>query len=142
MSGCAHGVVAAFFDHAEITLSGETISGIGAGFSQALVRVRSNGTVEKFTTQDAAWIQIDSATDWIIPNNAAPSTYEVKITEDTGTLNYSGDSVDTWLPVTSNRTWGVQSSTSHSCTATISIRRGSGATLDSASYSLSAFNLP
>ena len=146
MTGAVHGVIASTPNGA-VTLSGETgIHGtgdIGTGFiANAAIVVRADGTIDKIET-GVGTTQIDSATDWIIPNSAASSAYEVMIHEDSGTLNRSGqDAIDTWVALDQDREWGVLYSSptpgSKTCTATLSIRKNGGPVIDTAVYTVTA----
>ena len=118
MTGAVHGVLASAVPPAYVvTLSGETITGTDNGggptwSASAALIVRADGTIDKVET-GVGTTQIDSATDWIIPNGEASSDYEVMIHEDSGTLNRSfQDAIDTWLSLGGDRDWGVQYSSS------------------------------
>lgn len=103
---------------AVVTLSGQTISTTGTGQSSAYAGIRFNtdGTVDEFKSHGAgSWVQIDSATDWIIPNAAASNaTYHVRVqsTPPTDDFTTKPGANGTWFALTggsgANREWGVE----------------------------------
>lgn len=126
-----------------VTVSGETISDSQAapGSSQAGVRFNSDGTVDQ--NVGGIYTQIDSLTDWIIPNSLASGAYEVRATLNSGTTPTGGESTNTWLSLSSNREWfhtrdgsteGVGSDTAN---LTIEIRFGA-TVRDSGVYDITA----
>ena len=114
-----------------VTLSGESVTGPSCS-----IQIRSDGYV--YANGGA----VDTGTDWVLPRTEAPGLYEVYCTIASGDGLDTGasDAVDTWLALTSTRTWtwveGI--GVAPGIGLTISIREGSGATLDSASYSMAA----
>lgn len=126
-----------------VTLSGEL--GI-FGLDTQLVGVRFNtdGTVDK---RIATYTQIDSGTDWIIPNTSASGSYEVMTDNwaDTGGsgggFNAAAAAEGTWIALTANREWNVQAvgpmgADSSKMTFDAHIRFNGGATLSSGTYSI------
>jgi hypothetical protein len=118
----------------QISLSGQTITSSGAGTQTATYTLESDGDVITATKGGGS---VDAG-DWIAPKTSAPSDYEVRATLDSGTL--STGTTGSWLALTSNRTWTVTRIAVGSETAsiTVEIRKGSGATLASASITLTA----
>ena len=129
---------------ATVSLSGETItdSDLHPGTVTAYVIINSDGTIDK--TEDITTSQIDNATDWIIPNSAGGGGYEVRYTGHSGdALTAEAASENTWIALSSDRTYGIQHSQNADKTATftIEIRRGStGGAIASASYTTAANN--
>ena len=97
-----------------ITLSGQNIvtTGTGLGSAYAAVRFNSDGTVDEYESHGAGtYVQIDSGTDWIIPNSASgDATYHVRVSAappgDAFTTSPGADG--TWFALSSNREWGVE----------------------------------
>lgn len=131
----AGGIIAAAAE--KVTLSGESVSDSAVSAAFASISFQSNGQVHK--TEGVTSTQVDSATDWIIPNAAAPGTYEVRLSGRTGTAP-TGPAENTWHALSTTRTWSLTNSSppsTISCSFTIEIRKGS-TVLASATYSLSA----
>lgn len=124
-----------------VTLTGATIEDPTNG--QAEIRINTDGTTDKL---DPGASQINNSTDWIIPNSAANSTYEVKWTLVSGDTPSGGTMVgaaDTWFPLTSNQSIGYGPvSGSESGVIRIYIRYGSGPTLDTGDYDITANVVP
>lgn len=101
-----------------VTLSGQTIVTTGTGQSSAYAAIRFNtdGTVDEYESHGAgAWTQIDSATDWIIPNSAASNkTYHVRVsgTPFPDDFTTKPGANGTWFALTggsgADREWGVE----------------------------------
>lgn len=136
-----------------LTVSGETIaaSDISAPFDSTVgIRFNTDGTVEKGEENNGGgvvWTQIDAATDWIIPNDRAESTYEVRYTNRVGTPDFTtqAGAEDTWIDMSTQRTWLWNETTSGNKTfdADFEMRRGSsGAAETSATYTFNIFNTP
>lgn len=130
-----------------VTLSGET--GIqdtvsGGGTARAGVRFNSDGTIDK--REASSYTQIDSSTDWIIPNSSAPDDYEIRCASITaGGWTVAAASTGTWVALSSSREWRVEETSedsSQTCTAVFEIRKGSGSAIDSATYQATATLLP
>lgn len=122
-----------FFVNALVTLTGGVIF---PGVSITGVRFNSDGTVDR--NQDSVYSQIDVATDWVIPNGAAPGVYSIRFTHLSGDVP-SGASYGTWLDLTSSRELWLNSfglgALSGSIRAEISADGGSSV-LDSGDYTL------
>ena len=121
-----------------IGLSGVSVYSAGAGTQTATYTLESDGDVMSATTSGGS---IDEG-DWIDPKASAPSDYEAKATLNAGTLTLGSSATGSWLALTSNRSWSVtqivNSGSSNAADLTIEIRKGSGATLASASVTLEA----
>lgn len=119
----------------EVSVSG---SGDISSFNQsATLRFKSDGTVE--ATTNAGTEQLSASTDWIIPNDAAPGSYQVRATVTSGATP-DGGTVGSWQALTSTRSWTLfapGSTGSRGCTLLIEVRDGSGSVIDSGSYPLS-----
>jgi len=130
-----------------VTLSGENIVSFGIGAVWATLWINADGTLWK-QTSDGGSTQIDAATDWIIPNEDADSTYEVRYTNHGGLPLYQlGDIAveDTWVDLSETRmltfvTWTI-SGEPLIATFDLEIRKDGGDVLATASYSLSAHRL-
>jgi len=128
---------------AALALSGEVISHTASDPTQARAHVifNSDGTVDK--REGGTITQLDTGTDWIIPNDAADTLYEVRYTGLTGTaFGVSAANADVWIDLSSNRTWGYTNTTNGTTDtgdATFEIRIGGGGPLVvSATYDLTA----
>ena len=129
--------------HGQVTLSGETLTRNDE--SVVGVRFNADGTVDSLL--DGSYAQIDNATDWIIPNNAAPGLYQVRVTSVTET-DSSGNgwqaaaaANDTWIALTSNRLWAVVAAgptgaDSGGMDFNVEIRFGAGPVVATGAYSL------
>ncbi len=62
-----------------VTLTGATIAATGTGVVMAVLYINLDGGLWKYQSPDGS-SQIDEATDWIIPNGDADSSYEVRYT--------------------------------------------------------------
>lgn len=111
-----------------VNLSGRTFSG---GIVEG-VSIRSDGYVRD-VLNDA---NVDTGTDWVIPQSEAPGTYEVKCDVNSGAVGPSSDATGTWLALTTTRTW-VSDVLDGGANITISIRDNGGPVLSSAVYVLS-----
>ncbi len=113
-----------------VTLSGETV----AGTATALLNINSDGTATK--QQDVSTTQIDSGTDWIIPNAASSQAgFTVRFHKDSGDDPTTG-TLDSDLSLGSNRTVGFNSDAGKSCSLTVTIKHN-GVTIDTGTYDLS-----
>jgi hypothetical protein len=123
---------------AQITLSGVSVYSAGAGTQTATYTLESDGDVMSATTGGGS---VDEG-DWIDPKASAPSDYEVQATLNAGLLTIGSSATGSWLALTSNRSWSVtqivNSGSSNAADLTIEIRKGSGATLATASVTLEA----
>jgi len=119
----------------KISLSGVAVSSVGSGTQTATYTLESDGDVVTATTGGGS---VDAG-DWIDPKANAPSDYECRATLNSGTL--TSGTTGSWLALTSNRSWSLQQITIGQATQvdlTIEIRKGSGATLASATVTLDA----
>lgn len=129
MTGILHAQIGGPGPDGAVTLSGETITG---GAVAHLV-FRTDGTMAK--NEGAGNVQIDAATDWIIPNASASSLYECLVSVSGDALDVG--TVDTWQDLATQRTFGY-SSAAKSGTLTAKIRFSlTGVTLSTNTYSLS-----
>lgn len=124
-----------------VTLSGETIEDRGGSARTAGIRFNTDGTVDKL--ERVTYTQIDAATDWIIPNDAALSEYEVRYTGHSGEpFQEFAATENTWIAISAAREWKVINSsggTTETANATFEIRRGSsGNALDTGAYTFIA----
>lgn len=125
-----------------------TLSGGAAVASTELgvagIRVNTDGTIDKL--EDGVVTQLAASTDWVIPNGAASSDFDVRATSvtETGGHGLGWDSApaadDTWVDLSVNRTWqdanvGSGGSNTGGHNFTLEIRYKGGAALDSAAYS-------
>lgn len=130
-------LLAAVGSSGTITLSGETISDLVTG--SAYVQINADGTVDKY---DPTVSQIDAATDWIIPNSAGNSSYDVKWTLTSGDApTVTNMAVEnTWYALTTDRYVGYSPAipdNTESGDIVVYIGRG-GTVLASATYTISA----
>ena len=122
----------------KISLSGVTVVSVGAGSQTATYTLESDGDVVRETTP----LGSSDIGDWIDPKANAPSDYEVQATLNSGTL--TSGTTGSWLALTSNRSWTLTRATvgaADQVDLTIEIRKGSGATLASATVTLDAERL-
>lgn len=128
---------------AVVNLDGETISFSSTNNRWAGVRINTDGTVDRRGGTTSNYTQIDTTTDWIIPNGAANSSYEVycAVNSTSGNgLDAGSASTATWLALSTNREWFCNRTTvgTDNANITISIRYNGGSTLDSGTYDLTA----
>jgi hypothetical protein len=122
----------------KISLSGVAVSSVGSGSQTATYTLESDGDVVRATTP----LGSSDIGDWIDPKASAPSDYEVRATLNSGTL--TSGTTGSWLALTSNRSWTLTQATvgaADQVDLTIEIRKGSGATLASATVTLDAERL-
>lgn len=88
-----------------VTLSGESIiHNSGGGGATAGIRFNGSGTIDERT--GASYSQIDGGTDWIRPNEAASSIYEVRCTNKSATAwTTEAAAEDVWVDMSTNREW-------------------------------------
>lgn len=118
----------------QVTVSGS--STISSFNQSAQVRFNSDGTVDAITNSGTT--QLSASTDWIIPNDAAPGTYQIRATLTSGSTP-DGGTLDTWLAMTISRVWTLSppgTSGTRNCTLLIEMRDGTGPVIDSGSYPL------
>lgn len=140
------GVWRLVWTNATVTVSGETIDPVNVNAeARGVLIVQTDGTMDKIlnTTQS----QIDSGTDWIIPNAFASSAYEVRYVNLTGDPLDAATSLneDEWGSLDNNMFFeqkaGVGTNDDLLSTITIQIRFNGGAVLDSATYNIGAQNI-
>ncbi len=108
------GVWRLVFENPDVNLAGEagilsTDTTTSPWVSTSGIRVNDDGTIDKVTQVNAGsliFTQIDSATDWIIPNELGDTTYDFQLNSTTSDPNHLSDSIDTWIAMGS----GSQSS--------------------------------
>lgn len=130
------------FVNAVVTVSGETIQNLNNEFSAAAsVIFKSTGIVQKVDFGGTA--QIDASTDWIIPNGAASSAYEIRATLTSGSAPNNTGTLNTWQDLGTDRSWSniCIGDVIASSTLLIEIRRG-GVTLGSGSYVIVCDGIP
>jgi hypothetical protein len=106
-----------------VHLDGHTLSANTQEPDDAITGLRFNtdGTVDA-EIEVVGYSQIDSATDWVIPNSAAGSEYSVSYTALTGDAFTTAAAAEgSWVALSSNREWRLDNSTpgttlSNSCT--------------------------
>lgn len=114
---------------ASFNLDGESITNVLTGV--ATVWINADGTVDK--TDFGGRTQIDSATDWVIPNSVASSDYDVRYTSLTGDpLDVAPAAENVWVDLSVDREFGNNLGNS---TFTIEIREPGGETVASGVYS-------
>lgn len=120
-----------------VTVSGRVIADAVSDPDDAEVRLRfnSDGTVDTYTSS-GGYSQIDSTTDWIIPNAFASGLYEIRATNNSASPD-SGPAFGSWHTLDSNREWiWTQTAPGNkNIDVDIEIRYGSGNPLDSGNYS-------
>lgn len=129
-----------------VTLSGETITATPIGEdAHAYLKIDAGDGKVYAKVNTGAYTQIDSATDWIRPADAAPGDYEFRFTGLTGdALAFSTAVEDTWYPLSSGdfilrQTDITTGPGGKSSTFTVEVRKGSsGGAHTSASYTLAA----
>jgi len=126
-----------------VTLSGQSV--FGTDTQIVGIRFNSDGTVDQRV--GGTYTQIDTGTDWIIPNGDAPDLFEV-MTDNWMDLGGAGNgfnsaaaSSGTWVALTSNREWNVladgpDGSSSARMTFDAHIRWNGGSTIDSGAYDI------
>ncbi len=126
-----------------VSVSGEAIGSIGVGSQLVRLDFLAVGTVFAFSTQ-LGNNQIDSATDWIIPNGEASSDYEVRYTTHTGdAFTIFATTENNWINIGANRSYGFIDSDPGGfffkfASAVFEIRKNGGPVLDSATYTFFA----
>lgn len=126
-----------------VTLSGQSVTSIRLypGIADAGVKVDNNGNMYR-RVSFGAWTQIDSATDWVRPESAAPGLYEVRYTNLSGSaLDFETKAEDTWHSLSAGDFVLIQQRDGvgmHQSDFDIEIRYNAGPVLASAAYSLTA----
>ena len=118
----------------------DIIAPLVAGVSVAQLRFNMDGTVDE-NENLGGYVQIDPATDWIIPNNLASGQYEVRYTNLTvGAFSAEAAAEDVWIDLSADRQWTISRAIlgTSTVTADFQIRRNGGAVLATAEYTLEA----
>ena len=128
-----------------VTLSGEIVTddtGLKVG-----IRFAAGGVVSKLI--GGVYTQVDTGTDWIIPQADAPDLFEL-MTDNWVDTGGAGDGFEdeaaasgVWVPMASSRLWsvlaaGIGGSNSNGMDFDAHIRWNGGATLDSGAYSVTS----
>ncbi len=131
------------WQRATVTVSGATITDANEFYGLASVRFNSDGTVDEGAAGN--YSQINAGTDWVRPVSEAPGSYQIRARRVSGApaSNVLGAALNTWLALTTSRTWTVGAGLNQlvSVTLRINIREGTGAILDTGDYVLSAQGL-
>lgn len=115
---------------------GATIAHTSGVLATGALLANADGTIDK--SEGGSVTQLSASTDWLRPVTASPSIYQAMLTVVSGASPDSGDDIDTWLPLSSNRSWSV-STASGTVDAVwrLHIRRGSsGSALDTGDYTI------
>jgi len=135
------------------TLTGDNINvtdGASPYNTRSGIRVNADGTLDKAFSVNGdllAYTQIDSATDWVIPNGAASADHDVRITAVTHNghagWNASASEEDAWIDLGSDRLWDIQSSAEETINTdfTLEIRDASAATVASTAFNVQITNI-
>jgi len=108
-----------------------------------LLEVRTDGTLWK--REGGTPTQLNSSTDWVVPNGSADSNFDVKWVDLSGdganSGNMSADS-DTWLAVSTMKSIGFEDSVTslREGVITLSIRRNDGAVIDTGNFEFSVID--
>lgn len=130
---------------AVVTITNDTNSAFNFGANAIAQHIwQTDGTLdEKDNTSPN--VQINSSTDWIIPNSAADSSYRnrhTSATGDTGTPWVPAASINVWASMTSARGYQVTDTTvafgGQSVTYVVEMDKGTGTALDSGTMTLTA----
>lgn len=103
-------VVALAHQPGVVTLSGQIIiHNSGGGGATAGIRFTDTGLVQE--REGAAWVTIDSLTDWINPKSFASMSYDVRYTNLTGNdFTTRAANEDVWVNLGTTREWLLQES--------------------------------
>jgi len=130
-----------------VTVSGETIEVVDSGvYAQAGIRVNNDGTLDKKTT--TTYTQVDSATDWIIPNSHPGETYHARLTVSSGVGVWTGgggQSAGSWININTSPVFERRTADNSVETGVwlLEISGDGGVTvLDSGSFTITTNNLP
>ncbi len=129
---------------AVVTLSGEniaTVDGVTPYNSQCGIRINTDGTIDSMKILNGGakvYTQLAAPTDWIAPNAAATSVYEVRVTSVTGTFDAAAAADDVWIAISSNREWSIVKTDAGIETVDfdVEIRYASGAALAAGTYQI------
>lgn len=124
-----------------VTVSGEAVNDSDSGGATGGIRFNSDGTIDKL--EGASYSQIDSGTDWIIPNIAASGDFDVRCTNvssgtsDDWTTEPAAE--DVWINLGSDREWKMAVSAPfglHDLTCDFEVRYNGGAAEDTGTFTL------
>ena len=123
----------------KLTLSGALIINVISGFAD--LEFRTDGTV--WSNAFAGWNQISVATDWIIPNGRASSSYDIRYTNLVGDALFSAPAAqNVWIAMSANRKYSQSGSAPLGKNSTFDIEmRLAAVTLDTGEYQLIASTL-
>ena len=130
-------VAAAMGGYARVSISDENISDstFSPANSSASYQLTSSGAINSITASGGT----TSLGNWITPTSAAGANYEVRATEDSGSV--TSGTIGSWETLDTTHTWTLTRTAvgSANCTLTIEIRlASSGAVLDTATITLEA----
>ena len=152
VSAFPHGIISAAAGGTVVTISGGNLGFVtdfdfGGTFDSRLgLRVNTDGTIDKYSGIASgagySYAQINSTTDWIIPNSAASSAYQVRLDVTFTPPNFSSAATGSWLALTASRQWILRRTTggSNSLNWTLRIRLNTGAEIDNGVYTGSINN--
>jgi hypothetical protein len=124
----------------QVNLDGHTVdSDLQAATAHVGIRFNADGTVQMTIADANTWVQIDAAADWITPNDAADSSYELRYTNAVGDIFTTESSAeDVWVDLSVDRFYRIARVPTGTDTVTcdFEIRLG-GSTLASAEYIIS-----
>lgn len=110
----AYLILAALLSGPKVTITDRTYTRATAAGSPAGVRFNPDGTKEGLSDDlgGGTWTQADGGTDWIVPQSATiGNDYEIRAEQESGdALDVSSDALDTWLALSSIRTWELSNS--------------------------------
>jgi hypothetical protein len=121
---------------ARVSITNQGVSDVQPSPNPAFAgyRLTSSGEAQTDTNDTPSWTRVE---DWIRPTSAAPGSYEVRATLNSGTL--TSGTTGSWLALSTTREWTVERTLNgiSSANLTIEIRRGT-TVLDSATVTLTA----
>ena len=131
------GAIAATMGGARVAISNADVadSTTSPTNASATYRLTSAGVVSKTTVADGT----TTLGNWITPTSAAGANYEVRATEDSGSV--TSGTIGSWETLDTTRTWTLIRTAvgTANCTLSIEIRlASSGAVLDTATITLEA----
>ena len=97
------------------------------------IRINADGTIDERLGD--SYSQIDAATDWIIPNGAANSSYEFTATDNNANLDAGSDATGTWASAPLE--WWVEETVefaTENLSVTVGIRFNGGAEIDNGTF--------
>ena len=106
--------------------------------AEARFRFMADGRMLSYTETDGSYTEQG---DWVVPTASAPGDYECKATMVSGSV--TGAATGSWLAMSSTREWKrVQAAEGFSSAVfDVSVRKGTGPTLDTRRITLNATNL-